>query len=307
MNKSFTLIEILVVIVVIGILSAFVLVGINSITNNANIAKSKAFSESLRNSLLTSLVSEWKLDGNANDSWGVSNGTWSGPTGANTTVNYRPSSECISGQCLDFDGTDDVVNFGNNASLSMGNNDHTVSIWIKFDNALAPQTETLFACGAGCGALPNCGGYWIRRLSGQNRLYAGFTDSQASQSEGYLSGIGTLINDIWYNIVVRFDRDGLVQSYINGQLQTGYSFNISSRQLFVSNFKSLTIGAWSASDSRLDGKIDEPKLYHSIVSSQLINQEYYSGINKLLVNSEINNDGFKQRLTELKSNLAIHE
>jgi prepilin-type N-terminal cleavage/methylation domain-containing protein len=43
MNKSFTLIEILVVIVVIGVLSAFILVGMSSITSSANIAKSQAF------------------------------------------------------------------------------------------------------------------------------------------------------------------------------------------------------------------------------------------------------------------------
>jgi len=48
-EKSFTLIEILVVIVVTGILSSFVLVGMSSITNDARIAKVKAFANSVRN------------------------------------------------------------------------------------------------------------------------------------------------------------------------------------------------------------------------------------------------------------------
>jgi len=73
MSNSFTLIEILVVIVIIGILSAFILVGMSSITNSANIAKGKAFADSTRNSLLGNLKAEIKLDEgtgqNIGDSW----------------------------------------------------------------------------------------------------------------------------------------------------------------------------------------------------------------------------------------------
>ena len=102
-KKSFTLIEILVVIVVIGILSAFILVGMSSISSKANIARSQAFANSLDNALLLSRTSQWKLDGNINDSWGINTGTWYGATGGNNlAVNYRSSSECVSGQCLDF-------------------------------------------------------------------------------------------------------------------------------------------------------------------------------------------------------------
>ncbi len=79
MSKSFTLIEILVVIVVIGVLSAFILVGMSSISSKANIAKSQVFINSIDNSLLTSRVAYWKLDEGAgtttSDSWGVSLGT----------------------------------------------------------------------------------------------------------------------------------------------------------------------------------------------------------------------------------------
>jgi prepilin-type N-terminal cleavage/methylation domain-containing protein len=57
-ENSFTLIEILVVIVVIGILSSFILIGINSINENARITKIKVFANSLRNSLLTDIVFE---------------------------------------------------------------------------------------------------------------------------------------------------------------------------------------------------------------------------------------------------------
>jgi len=61
-KQSFTLIEILVVIVIIGILSSFIFFTINDSVEKAQITKSKMFAESIRNNLLLNLVSEWKFD-----------------------------------------------------------------------------------------------------------------------------------------------------------------------------------------------------------------------------------------------------
>ncbi|MFA5013447.1 MAG: type II secretion system protein, partial [Candidatus Paceibacterota bacterium] len=60
--RAFTLIELLVVIAIIGILSALIIVGMNSTTQKATIAKAQVFSNSLRNSLMGNLISEWKFD-----------------------------------------------------------------------------------------------------------------------------------------------------------------------------------------------------------------------------------------------------
>jgi len=70
-NKSFTLIELLVVIVIIGILAGVIMISTSSSIDKANIAKLKVFEESVANNLAANMVSRWKLDGNANDSWGV--------------------------------------------------------------------------------------------------------------------------------------------------------------------------------------------------------------------------------------------
>jgi prepilin-type N-terminal cleavage/methylation domain-containing protein len=99
LKQAFTLIELLVVIAIIGILSGLIVVSMSGVTQKATIAKAQVFSNSLRNSLMLNLISEWKLDGNANDSWsGGNNGTWYGSEeGTNTSANYRPSDECVSG------------------------------------------------------------------------------------------------------------------------------------------------------------------------------------------------------------------
>ncbi len=301
MNKSFTLIEILIVIVIIGILSAFILVGINSISDSANIAKFKVFSDSIDNTLLLDRVSYWNLEASTNDLWKTNNGTWSGPTAPNTTANYRPSSECVSGQCLHFDGVDDMVNFGNNSSLSMGTKDHTVSIWVRFDNATAPMNETLFYCGASSGV--GYDGYWIMRYTGTSRLRVYFTDGSIERVSAYLTPEGSLISNTWYFILITFDRDYVAKAYINTKILAGSAYlDISGQQGNIENYTNLSMGRITS--SILAGKIDEPKIYHSIASSQLINQEYYSGISNLLVNNGINHNDYIQRLSELKSNLA---
>jgi len=306
MNKSFTLIEILVVIVVIGILSAFILVGMNSISNSANIAKGQAFANSVRNSLLINLVSEWKLDGNGNDSWGTNNGTWSGTTVPNTLANYRPASECVSGQCLDFDGADDIVDCGNNSTLSMGTRDHTVSFWVNFDNATAPQYEVLIGCGCSSWIVGQ-DGYWVYRSINNNHLSSIFTDGLAVPIGGTLSAPGTLVANTWYNIVVVFDRDATAYAYINSKLQTGYSSDIHLQNTDVANTTTFKIGAYPSPSYRFAGRMDDVKIYHAIVSSFQINENYYSGINKLFKNNGIALDEFNQRLVELKSDIANNE
>jgi prepilin-type N-terminal cleavage/methylation domain-containing protein len=146
MNKSFTLIEILVVIVVIGALSAFILVGMSSITNSANIAKSQAFSNSLRNSLLLNLVSEWKLDGNGNDSWGVNNGTL---VGATHLPVLKTNSDCFSGSCYDFDGTEDYINVGSRANLTTDiSNGLTITAWI-YPELISGDSRTIIGFSGG--------------------------------------------------------------------------------------------------------------------------------------------------------------
>ena len=291
MNKSFTLIEILVVIVVVGILSSFILVGMSSITSSANIAKSKAFSNSLRDSLLMNLVSEWKLDGNGVDSWGSNTGTLYG------TPTLKTSSDCVSEGCYQFDGINDYIDCGNNPSLWMRNNDHTASFWVRFDGITSTQYEVLIGCST-TGTTST--GYWIYRPPNTNGLYLYFNNGSAHSSGGLASVLAT---NSWLNIVITMDRDGLAKAYINGQIQSN-SFDMSSYVGDIQNAISLRIGGYDSSNYRLAGRMDDVKIYHAIHSSFLINEEYYSGINKLFKNNGITLNEFNQRIVELKSNLS---
>ncbi|MFA5729989.1 MAG: LamG-like jellyroll fold domain-containing protein [Candidatus Paceibacterota bacterium] len=306
LKQAFTLIELLVVIAIIGILSGLIVVSMSGVTEKATIAKAQVFSNSLKNSLLLNLVSEWKFDGSTTDGSAATVNdvlnNWSSLN--NGTVSYPPTvktgSNCVSGSCLQFDGVNDYVDFGTNSNLSMGLGDATVSLWVRFDNAVAPQHETLIACGAG-GAVIGNDGYWIFRYTGTNRLYGRFMDGEtAAYLQDYISPSNSLLANTWYNIVVVFDRDGVMQAYINGTKQTS-SVSISTHQGNVVNIESFKIGAWSSAAHRLLGKMDEVRLYNAAMPISQIQEQYYVGLNSLLINGNISREEYLGRINSIAS------
>jgi type II secretory pathway pseudopilin PulG len=296
------LIELLVVIAIIGILSGLIVVSMGGVTEKATIAKAQVFSNSLKNSLLLNLVSEWRLDENTGtttaDSW--SGGNTGTLTGATLPV-WKTGNDCVNGSCVQFDGVDDYISFGSNSNLSMGLEDATVSFWVRFDNALAPQNEMLFICGAYADGVGQ-GGYWLRREMSTSTLRFGFSDGAITRIVSYLSGSGSVVGNTWYNVVIVFDRDGLAQAYINGVKQTGYSLNISAQQGSIINSINYRIGAPEATLYRLTGKMDEFRLYSAITSISQIKEQYYAGLNKLLANGGITEEEYLSRLNNYASN-----
>jgi len=288
MNKSFTLIEILVVIVVIGIISSFIIIGLSSVSDKAKIAKSQAFINSVDNSLLLSRVSNWKLDGNANDSWGVNNGTLVGPTHLPV---LKTGSDCVSGSCYSFDGTEDYINCGNDEtlkSLSRANQDSTWSMWFK---AIV-------------------GGEMIGKYSPfQFRTYNSKLASYIYNGSSHLiggpwEGNKNVLDNKWHNAVFIIDRDKNFLVYLDGS-QDGLPVDISSHSSENwTESSNLYIGVRDPGAGFFNGLIDEVKIYNQTISVLNINQEYYSGINKLFKNYEFGLNEFNQRLTELKYNLS---
>jgi prepilin-type N-terminal cleavage/methylation domain-containing protein len=297
LNQAFTLIELLVVIAIIGILSGLIVVSMGNVTEKATIAKAQVFSNSLKNSLLLNLVSEWRLDENTGtataDAWSGGN---TGTLGGATLPTWKTGSDCVNGSCLQFDGVDDSVNFGTNSNLSMGLGDATVSLWVRFDNGLAtPASDTLVYCGGGSSSAGSPG-YWIVRYSGTSRLYVYFSDGSTGRISNYLSSVGSLISNTWYNVVVVFTRTSIAQAYINGVKQTS-SFSILAQPGDVQNSVSYVIGATSS--YRLVGKMDELRVYNAAMPTSQIKEQYYAGLNKLLANGGITKEEYSKRIENL--------
>ncbi|MDD5098686.1 MAG: LamG domain-containing protein [Candidatus Pacebacteria bacterium] len=287
MNKGFTLIEILVVIVVIGVLSAFILVGMNSISSSANIAKGQAFSNSLRNSLLLNLVSEYKLDGSFNDSWGTNNGTNNGATLA--------TSGCVKGSCYYFDGGD-YIYLGNATTFD---NDigsaFTISTWSKHSEASTLQEifgkGYLYTVSKGIDLRRNGNDYFYVFIGNGTTIDAVISNS-------------TVSTNTWYHVVAIYN--GITaRMYVNGVLQTDTATVAAPLQWYDSGTsKTPSLGFNTA--GVLTGYIDEVQIYNQPLSTSQIQENYYSGINRLLSSNSIEIGEFVDKISQLRNSISVN-
>ncbi|MDD5696880.1 MAG: LamG domain-containing protein [Candidatus Pacebacteria bacterium] len=293
MNKSFTLIEILVVIVIIGIISGFIIVSMSGVSNKATVAKGRVFSNSLRNSLLINLVSEWKFDGVSGtvgqalgdgtavpDSWGANSGlTYNGPI-------LRNGNDCLSGKCLYFDGTNDYVNCGNGSTLNM-TTAITISFW--FNPYYSGSSEQLILYKGGPGFTSD--GWRVGTKDGYVRLH--YWDGATSRSVGNIN----YATNQWTSVVFSNNVGNSFKTYINGSL-FGVA-GVFSEGLVVNAVDFLMAGQPTYN---FNGLLDEVMLYNKEISLSQVQQNYFAGLNKLFKNNMIVLEEFNQRVAELKNN-----
>jgi prepilin-type N-terminal cleavage/methylation domain-containing protein len=267
-KQSFTLVEILVVIVIIGILSSFIFFTINDSVEKASIAKSKMFSESIRNNLLLNLVSEWKLDGNANDSWGSNNGS-------PANMSYESEANCISGQCGDFNGSNSYINCGNADSLKNINNEISISAWVNPESA---QTNT-FPKIVGKSAS------YLFHVFQEDPTRLAFNIISNSTTRQTATTDAVIVSGKWTHVVVVYDgRYGKI--YIDSILLAGPK-DFGSVGEIDSSTNSLGIGAYGSGTTLFTGLIDEVQVYNTAISETAIKQNYLSGLNSLHANGLI--------------------
>jgi len=284
-RPSFTLIELLVVIAIVGILAGIIIVSMAGATNQATFAKAKVFANSMRDSMAQSIVSEWKFDGNANDTWGSNNGTWTGPSGANTTANYRPESECVFGQCLNLDGTDDYVDCGNNDSLSPTNS-ITVSGWVK---STTPKS--------GLGVItkgPATGDYDYMLYLSTSTFTFYLKDTTGANRAAKTTTI-VWADGQWHYFAGSFNN-GTIYLYVDGQLRETSSTTLINIR---NSTNSLLIGkGWG---QILAGSIDEVRIYNSAISTAQIRQNYLAGLNSLVAKNQITKKEYNQKMSTLEN------
>lgn len=292
MNKSFTLIEILVVIVVIGILSAFILVGMSSITNSANFAKGKAFFNSMDNSLLLSRVSQWKFDGPNNsgnatidelkDSWTNNNGT----VVAGNEPNIM-SSGCPSVNCLSFNGSSDYVDYGSNSNLSpeVG----TIALWFKANTHLNNQELV---------TKHSDTAYVKVQFNGNNLLQLYVRDAVGYDNTPKI----TITDESWHYVVFVLGNEGArgyfdgIKKYDDSSLLRG--LDITSANLWMGARNGAVAGTF------FNGYLDDVRIYSGAMPVSRVEEDYYSGVNNLIISNGINRVEYIDRLAELKNHSA---
>ena len=299
MNKWFTLIEILVVIVIVGILSAFIIVSMAGVSEKAAIAKGQAFSSSLKNSLMMNLVSEWNFEGptmagsnavssDVLDTWGNGDGNIESYGGNYPVV--RSGKDCLSGKCLEFSGSGGSVMITDSLINSITNK-LTISFWVWFDVDLSWGPGLVWKGGYNYVVGHEGGGISFRAWN-----------SSGTASTSTIAASKIPLNK-WHNIVASFD--GSSRIYLNA---VGESVGVSVGTI-RDQAGNLYIGRrGDYSDNYFfNGKIDEVKLYNESIPSFRIEENYYSSLNKLLAKNGIDSNEFNQRITELKFNSANNE
>ena len=279
-NKSFTLIELLVVIVIIGILAGVIIVSTSSSISKANFAKAQAFSNTVQQELLLNLVSEWTFDNTNNpgeDTWGNNDGTLYGTGGTQNLPQLQPASECVYGTCLNFDGTDDYVNCGNNNNLNLTNS-LSLSAWIKINGYGTEDSIAVI-----------WKDYQFGLRVGINQVPSGFIRTTASWRA--VSG-SKLSSNSWHHLV--FVYDGMYGKVYIDSIASGNSL-LGEINQDIYNFH---IGAQGYSRF-FNGYIDDARIYNAALSSSQIKQEYIAGLNSLLANNNISKEEYNQRLNNL--------
>ncbi len=295
-TKSFTLIEILIVVLTISVLSSIIYVASNGARERADFAKILMFSEKIDSSLAENVIGNWSLDeatgSNAYDSSGSgNNGTLSGIYSWETE-----KGNCISGSCLTFSLGRVYVNNLTNLSESM-----TFSGWFK-------KTTSTWASIAFLGKRSSTTGWMLYRNSGDSvgyfRWYSHYVTTSEVVSTYYAwPGISNLSVGKWYHILITRTGTGTTKIYLDSKLLSSYDPPADFSRWSTNNY-GVSIGserAGSTSWSSTEAQMDEVRIYDQFLSSAQVEEKYYADVNRLLVGNSVQKDEYVNRINLAKN------
>lgn len=301
-KQAFTLIELLTVILIVGVISSLIIVGMNNSLKSANFAKAQAFANSIKNTAGLNLVAEWRFDEGSGtavaDSWGYGNNrTLTCPAGNC----WESGTDCVYKTCLYLPGNDiSYVQVAHTTSLSFG--DASIAYWV-YNGAGAASYPTMF----NKHAQSSSAGYWwvYTYATNESTIYWQYHPSDGTTAT--VNWANVFPNNVWsYLTFIYNDTAKIVELYIDGISKgiktTTNSTPVTSATLFIGSYQGSTASSYS-----FTGRFDDFRLYSSIVTASHIKQQYYIGMNRLLDKGEITMEDYNNRMINFKNNLAVNK
>jgi prepilin-type N-terminal cleavage/methylation domain-containing protein len=289
-KKAFTLIELLVVIAIVGILSGLIVVSMSGMTQRANVAKAQIFSNSLKNALMMSLISEWKFDGTGiadggtidttytQDTWGTNSGTIVG------TPKAYSDSNCVNGSCILLSASTDCIS---HTQISFADYaPHTVSVWVKWGTTPPSGYISPFGGNFGSGSS-----VWFSK-STKVFAFRSYTSSNEQTITG--SNSTAVFDNNWHNVVWTIDSSRNAKFYLDS-VQNGSTTAITAgTEMYYKN-----IGRGYNATYPWIGYVDEVRIFSDVIPALQIEEQYYAGLNNLLKSGGISLSEYEERINNL--------
>ncbi|MCF8298813.1 MAG: T9SS type A sorting domain-containing protein [Saprospiraceae bacterium] len=222
----------------------------------------------------TNLVAYYKFNETSGTSLADSKGSNTGTlTNYGSQSGYWQTSTAFFGpkNCLDFDGSDDYIECGNNASITSFNN-FTMEAWVKLDDANVNQKIL--------GKFKDWDNYYILGVGfGKHYSQINAAGNEINFDYGYVPA------NTWTHLAVTFSKgnggaNGTCYGYVNGEVVYSKT-DVADAAISVSNaYYPFRIGLapWDITAFKVNGQIDEVRIWNTARTATEIRENIYKSL-----------------------------
>lgn len=270
-RKSFTLIEILIVVSIIGLLLAIGFAGIPIMTSRTRITKSLKFSQTIHNSIGVDLVASWSGDEGTNrtcESKDICDQSSYSNHGVNHGVSWDTDTPSGENYSLSFDGSGDYIVVDSATSLNLTNK--TIEVWIRTnqdDTAIIGQKDSF--------------GKWALVIRNNHIMYIDIVTGSS------IEGKKVVTDGQWHHVVVVAPISGSGNViYIDSKVDFREIMdNVASNgSIYIGSCSNIAEGL--CRNSYYSGKLDNIRIYNRAMNATEIEQNYVKNSGKYLVSSK---------------------